>query len=167
MPSIPTFPGPRDGSVGSSTSRARATSLPAATARGKQNLQRNRDVLPAEYVIKGRTRVLGLGEATVDIRFPVIYIEPPIFQFGGELAEGSSLVQGTFPTISAIVSQWEIDEPDLDLFGQSLRIWYRGATLAIVTTGPPDTDVYLHWTFTGRAVSNPVAGSETVPPITI
>lgn len=166
MSNIPNFPGPRSGSVSPQQSRARASNLPAAIARSQRDVIRNRDVRAAEHVIKGRTKVLGVGEATVEVRFPVVYLEAPTFTFGGELAEGSILSPGEFPTVSAIVSRWQVDEPDLDLFGQTMRIHYRGATLAIVTTGPADTDVYLHWTFTGRAISNPGTGSLVVPPST-
>lgn len=52
----------------------------------------------------------------------------------------------------------------LDLYGQTMRVHYRGVTLAIVTTGPTGADLYLHWTFTGRAISNPGSGGTVVPP---
>jgi hypothetical protein len=163
---IPTFPGPRQGSVSAQQSRARAANMPAVIARAQRDVVRNRDVRAAEHVIKGRTKVLGVGEATVEVKFPAIYLEAPTFTFGGELAEGSVLAPGRFPTISAVVSRWDVHEPDLELFGQTMRIHYRGAILAIVTTGPSDTDLYLHWTFTGRALSNPGTGSLSVPPAT-
>jgi len=166
MSDIPTFPGPRNGSVSRQQSRARANQMPAVIARSQQDVVRNRDVRPAEHVIKGRTKVLGVGEATVDVPFPVIYLEAPTFTFGGELAEGSALEPTNFPTISAIVFAWDINEPDLDLTGQTMRIHYRGARLAIVTTGPTSTDMYLHWQFTGRALSNPGSGGGIVPPNT-
>ena len=162
----PNFPGPRSGSVSPQQSRARAANLPVARSRETRDVARNREVRAAEHVIKGRTKVLGVGETTVEVRFPVIYLETPTFTFGGELAEGSSLTAGQFPTVSAVVSRWNVDEPDLELFGQTMRIHYRGAILAIVTTGPTNTDVYLHWAFTGRALTNPGTGSLVVPPST-
>lgn len=144
--------------------RAAVKQLPIVAARSRADATINRDVRPAEHVFKGGVKVVGIGEALAEVKFPVFFLERPTFTYGAELAEGSVLIPTEYPTLSALAYDWDIADPDKELFGQSMRRWYRGVSLAIVTTGPVGTDMYVHYQFTGRAITNPVGGKRVVPP---
>ncbi len=132
----------------------------------------SRDILGTEHVIKGRTQLQGSGEATINLTFPVLFIEPPTFTFGAELAIGSVLAPGQFPIISCCISAWGANgegpfRPDAPselaiaagAADTSIREYYLGAIVACVATGPSAQNVYIHWTFTGVALTNPIGSS--------
>jgi len=140
--------------------------------RRRWSIANSRDVLGTEHVIKGRTQLQGSGEATINLTFPVLFIEPPTFTFGAELALGSVLEAGQFPIVSCCISAWgpngegafRPDAPSEEAIQAgaadiSLREYYTGAVVACVATGPSAQNVYIHWMFTGVALTNPFFGS--------
>ena len=124
----------------------------------RSEIARHDDQTATESITKGQILVVGAGEVILPVVFPVWYIEPPQFYFGGALASNSPTEPGLFPTISSVVGDWEVERPDLENFGFDMRIYYRGAQLAVVTQGQPEQEMYLHYTFSGLAVTNPVFG---------
>ena len=131
---------------------------------------RNRDALGTEHVLKGRTQLVGSGEAVIIVDFNVIFVEPPNFTFGGELAASAAPIPGQFPIVTACVATWDVYEADLPPnddgsgsrgiqldSGLTLRRWYRGANIAAIATGPSTQNMYIHWQFSGRALINPIA----------
>lgn len=98
----------------------------------------------------GFVTVQGTGEASLDVYFPVWYVERPGISFGCELDAGHSAVEGSFPTASVVVGRW-ITETRGDL-----STWYRGAHLLIVTTGTEGHQVIIHWHAEGKAMVNPL-----------
>ena len=136
--------------------------------RRRSNISRDIDALGTEHVLKGRSQLQGSGEATVEVNFPITFIEPPNFTFGAELAAGAGgVIPGQFPIVSAIVSTWTLFDPDRAedqsgnglVFGSTsipLRRWYRGAEIACIITGRETQNAYIHWQFSGTAIANPV-----------
>ena len=124
----------------------------------------NHNLQATNHVVNGTSLIVGIGEVIVDVKFPVAYIRSPAFTYGGELSHESVAVEGSFPTVSAVVSQWYIDDPDVEVYGASMRKYFRGAKLACVVTGPGTQKLNLHWSFTGMALTNPGGGAFSVPP---
>jgi hypothetical protein len=95
----------------------------------------------------GFVQAAGAGEGLVDVVFPNWYVEKPAISFGGELANQSP-VAGKFPTVSVVVTSWSTQD-------RNFNTYYLGATLAVVTTGPPDQVLIVHWQAEGKALSAP------------
>lgn len=106
--------------------------------------------------VSGRVLVVGAGEASVDIEFPIVFCEMPIFNFGAALADGHSPLAGSFPTISAVVSTWEIEGAGPGVTGR-----YTACGLAIVAGGQEDQQMWLHYSFEGKAIRNPLNALDT------
>lgn len=130
------------------------------TARGLQS-QRNEVERIDEaglkiFRVSGRVQVIGDGESSVNVTFPIIFAERPGFSFGFELAKGQLPAAGRFPTVSCGVFQWDSGE-----FAVTGVPRYFGATLMVVTTGNPRY-LYVHWHMEGRAFNNPITNVDTI-----
>ena len=101
--------------------------------------------------VSGRILVVGVGEAAVDVPFPVAFAERPNFTFGGELDENHRAVAESYPTVSAVVVNWDKEGEGPGRDGR-----YVGATLAAVTTGPDGQAMWIHYAFEGKAIRNPI-----------
>lgn len=136
---------------------------------GELNLRRaldvkRTDVAKAQEVHGGIHQVYGFietmnhGEATVDVNFPVVFIEKPVFHANGEVGENQSITAGYFPTCNVMVRRW-ITSTTLE---DTPR--YHGANLLIVITGDTSLTDYLtivHWSVTGKALVNPLRAQPT------
>jgi len=92
----------------------------------------------------------GMGEAQVPIQFPVKFEAPPSLSCSFEIKEGDMLTTAKLPTLSASVIKWTIeDRPPYSSL-------YVGATLGIVTTGPPGQRLIVEWHVDGNAFMNPM-----------
>lgn len=95
----------------------------------------------------------GAGEGLVDVVFGNRYIEKPALSLGGELMT-PALTVGSYPTVSVVVVSWATEskttKPEL-----GPQVYYLGAKLAIVTTGPPTQDMVVHWQVEGKALAGP------------
>lgn len=95
----------------------------------------------------------GSGEFLLEIEFPLLFVERPIFNAGLELTGNQQLDWGALPTWSATVTAWTTDtvaENDL----------WIGATLAIVTFNTLKAD--LHYSFEARSLTNPTGPNDSV-----
>jgi hypothetical protein len=72
--------------------------------------------------------------------------QKPIFTFGSEMQANQAPVTGSFPTVSATVSQW-----DSKAAGNATV--YLGAYLIVVATGPATQKLTVHYCFQGLAIS--------------
>ncbi len=106
--------------------------------------------------ISGTILVEGAGEITVPVSFPVWFVERPGFSFGGELSDNHWPAEGNFPTISVVVTKWDINERST--YGR----FYRGADLAIVTEGQNDQQMWVHWHVEAKAFMNPIDQGDSV-----
>lgn len=108
--------------------------------------------------VSGRVLVVGTGEVAVDIPFPVNFAERPIFNFGGELNDNHHATAGEYPTVSAVVVGWSIQK---EIEGAT-EGYFTGATLAAVTTGQTGQQMWIHYSFEGKAIRNPLNNIEGV-----
>lgn len=104
----------------------------------------------------GTVMTTGAGEGLFDVTFASPYIEKPAMSMGGELAPTTVLVAGSYPTVSVIVGTWV-----LQTTVGSPSVFYLGARLVIVTTGPVDQQVIVHWQAEGKAFTLPLPGTGT------
>lgn len=129
-----------------------------ALERRRGDLGRVSDAGVKVHRVSGRVLTTGYGESVLTVPFPVTFTEIPLFTFGAELDAGSSaLSQGEFPTVSAMVIDWVKIERLPFVF------YYRGARLAVVTTGPAlvPASIWIHWSMEGKAFRNPLDYSGT------
>jgi len=92
----------------------------------------------------------GMGEAEVEVLFPVKFSEKPLLSFAAEIRDGDMLITSKMPTVSMVVLQWTIeDRPPFSNL-------YTGATLGVVADGPPSSRLFAIWHMDGMAYSNPV-----------
>lgn len=145
--------------------RARFHEIAPGVEKRRGDLVRQEAALATTHVINGTHQIDGAGESLVDIVFPVLFVQPPIFLSAAELAPGQTLVTGLFPSATAVISYWDVAEPDLNLYGATLRQHFRGAQLAVTASGATNQRLFLHWQFTGMAVANPHSGSTHVPDV--
>ncbi len=104
----------------------------------------------------GRLLVGGTGEGSVDVPFPVEFVERPIFNFGGELDSNHRATAGRYPTVSAVIVDWVIVGANKGTEGR-----FRGATLAVTSRGTAGQKMWIHYTFEGKALRNPVKTNDT------
>ena len=107
--------------------------------------------------LQGRTQVLGVGEVSFDVDFPIKFIEVPHLSFGAELDKTSVATATKFPTVSVCVTDWRNEDQSLGHEGL-----YIGASLGVVVGGQAGQAIWVHWTFDGKALRTPLATKEGV-----
>lgn len=116
-----------------------------------EKTERIEAMLVTPSVCHGRVLVLGAGEVAVDIPFAVVFSERPTFTFGGELDVNHHASAGVYPTVSGVVVDWDDRGAREGWDGR-----FHGATVAIVTTGQSDQNMWFHYRFEGKALTNPL-----------
>jgi len=107
------------------------------------------------HELEGFIETTGAGEVLVDVHFPVRFMEKPNMTFGGELTPNQGAVLGNFPTVSVVVVTWDRED-------QVGGFYYNGCSLGIVTSGPTDMRMFVHWKASGKAFVNPVKHGGTL-----
>lgn len=128
-----------------------------AGERRRGNVEGGRRIEGAVYSCAGRIGLVGVGETTEDISFPVTYLNEPTFNYGSALGENQSITAGEIPYAVGMVRRWEVKPRPDDPFNPL----YIGANLIIIVFGPEDaTDLVtiFHWRMEGPALVNPVQG---------
>jgi hypothetical protein len=109
----------------------------------RAEIQRVERVSAQDTWVMGRVLVEGVGEARVDLDFPVKFGEEPLPLLGSGVLDSSDSVQSySFPTANAVVTNWSTDGP-----------YYTGASLAITTTGRVGQRLFMTFAFVGVALS--------------
>lgn len=132
--------------------------------RGIHSRRSDLDRLDAQSVkhfrLSGRTQVIGTGESSVNVTFPVTFIGRPAFSFGSELAGNqiAELSGGQLPSANCMVADWTRNERITGVHN------YTGATLIIVTKYNPRY-LWVHWHVEGKAFQNPIYGLQTSDPL--
>jgi hypothetical protein len=116
----------------------------------KDSDARINDFTARTYTVSGQFLMNGAGEVAKDISFPVLFTEKPLLSFGADLAEGSHVTIGGFPTVSVVVQSY------VKQARNSQADNYSGARILCVTTGQHDQSVWIHYQFTGLALVNPL-----------
>lgn len=99
--------------------------------------------------------VVGVGEAIIEIPFPVLFVERPGFTSGFSLDENVSPQLTNFPTYSAVVVQW-VRQPKKTTSDNANSFLYAGAILSVRLTGDVSQRATLHTRFEGKAMRNPL-----------
>lgn len=126
--------------------------LEVSGSRRADNADRTVSALPTDTTVEGTFLVDGPGEALKSVNFPAVFINRPSFQAGGELHIDTSPVAGSYPTLSCVINRWITDPPVPTDYS---KVYFVGAELTIVTTGPTTQRVWVHWRASGRALVNP------------
>ncbi len=121
-------------------------------AKGLSSGERIAAALPTDSSVEGMFLVDGAGESLKLVNFPVRFIQRPSFTTGGEMHLDSRVVGSTFPTMSCVVNDWLLDPPEPTDYS---KVYFVGAQLAVVTTGPRTQRMWIHWRASGKAIVNP------------
>lgn len=110
-------------------------------------------------VTRYQTRVLtSVGESTVDVPFPIMFTQEPWFSFGFVMDDNQPVTAGEYPFGAATVTRW-IKEREIE---GAFEGYYTGCTLVFSVSGPADARVWMHCTFDGKALRNPLASAGDV-----
>lgn len=129
----------------------------------RANLDRSASMTGGRISLDGFIDLSGVGEATIEVPFPMQFVERPVITSGGgELAEGETLEAGRFPRWNVGVKDWRFTERSEG----AARI-YTGALLVVVCEGRDDPDrpqqSTAHYKVEGTAIVNPVGSSLSDP----
>ena len=97
--------------------------------------------------LSGEVLFAGAGEGRADVVFPSMFVEKPMFSFGGELPLGQPIIDRNWPTVSVIVTDW------LTLTRPPFTRLYYGASLLIVCGGLDTQKLIVHWHMDGKTMS--------------
>lgn len=136
---------------------ARATVASSRISTGLQRVvasHRNATERLEEQVVKngsvhGFIEIEDYGETLVEVSFPVIFLEKPVFTYGHELADNVWPVDGSFPVASSTVISWVMREYPGD------RRFFTGANIGITVFGHKGMRSVLHYVFAGQTFTNP------------
>jgi hypothetical protein len=119
----------------------------------RRGVERVDDMSAKDTTVTGFSAIDGVGEALVEVLFPVAFGQKPVFAFGGELDETTpTVVLGQFPSYSGVVVSWTVVNKITGAFSG----YYTGCTIAVVVGGLPSQKSWLHWSFRAPAIRNPV-----------
>lgn len=137
-----------------------ASALGQAMARAQHQRRTYTEQLDEQSVrngdVQGFAEIDGSGEVLVKLRFPVSFMEKPLFTYGFELGENQSVETRAFPMPTAVVVGWDTR------LVSSKQTLYNGATVGIVIMGPSELKMILHYRFAGQSFTNPVGPDTSV-----
>lgn len=121
-------------------------------------VERARAVEGDAYFVEQVILLVGVGEATIDVKFPVEFVEKPLLTGGGGAGDNQRIIPGAHPNWRVGVLRWDIVEhpeaPDSP--------GYRGCTLLINCEGAREDETTFqseaYWCAQGRALTNPIVG---------
>lgn len=122
----------------------------------RNDIDRINDMTVKVTRYQGRVQILGSGDSTIDIPFPVKFSERPTVYCGLEFDEASWPTTGDYPTWGATVSSWQREGEIEGAFAG----YYIGATVVIRIIAPA-ANFWLHYTFDGKALRNPISGMDS------
>lgn len=124
--------------------------------RRRREIDRVDDMTAKDTTVSGRQLLAGPGEAIFDVSFPATFAQKPTPHFAPELDVGLSPVTQFFPGAQACVVDWnKIKEVEGAFEG-----YYVGATISVLVFGDDNVRIWLHWSFRGTALRNPVQSLE-------
>lgn len=100
--------------------------------------------------IEGTLKTGGLGNGSVEVAFPVWFLDRPSWSDGWELEPSQALEVNNFPQVHVGVASWIMHTPIPHVS------YYVGAVLAVlVTAGRGDQKLIIHWQAQGKALRSP------------
>lgn len=130
--------------------------IAVARQRNRDELRRTSSMQARTHWVTGSVGITGTGELITDLKFPVTFIERPIFTQGAVLDENQPIVTGAFPDITGIVLNWVTKQQSPE------QIFYVGCRIGVVAKGSFDQRAFLDYRFEGTAIVNPTF-AETLP----
>lgn len=122
----------------------------------RRDVDRIDSMLVDRCVVEGTFKMLGSGEGSIDINFPVQFIEKPIFNSGYELESGHAPSSGEVPTCTATVIDWKTVKRPGD------ALYYVGCRVVVRTTGNSTLESHVHVYFHGKHLKNPVRSPDSL-----
>jgi len=108
-------------------------------------------------VVAGRASIIcssaGVSNALVEIKFPVSFVDQPLFLYGADLPSYEWPDDCLYPSLHATVIDWIQRELTDD------RRYYVGALVACRTSGWIDMEIFLNYLFLGVSLRNPVTST--------
>lgn len=120
--------------------------------RRRRDVDRVGDMTAKDTTISGRQLILGAGESTFSVVFPVTFSHRPLPHFDPELDENTSPVAGTFPGLDACVTGWDV----INKVDGAFDGYFVGATVSVNLRGDTDQAAWVWWSFRGTGLRNPV-----------
>jgi hypothetical protein len=101
------------------------------------------------FELTGSVPIIGIGEATREVNFPISFIERPQVFGSGALDDGEDLVDGFYPT-------WRVGVASYETTTRNGTVLYTAALLVMVVTGVSTQRSVVSWSLRGKALRNPV-----------
>lgn len=120
--------------------------------RRRREVNRIDDMTAKDSTVSGRELIVDIGQVTFPVTFPVTFTEKPLFHYGWELGDGQSPVDQSFPGGYAFAYQWSV----VGRVEGAFDGYYTGATIGALVLGAPGQQLWLHWSFRGIGLRNPV-----------
>lgn len=115
------------------------------------------DMRARTHVVKGHATLAISGDAIVHVAFPVRFFNRPHFTYGAQMVENSEIIEGVFPSMTAMVLRYNKEElpTNTDVDEHAL---YTGADIAVSARGSVSNGFILDFRFEGVAMVNPTSG---------
>mgnify|MGYP001549467804 CR=1 FL=1 len=113
------------------------------------------DSMGGMHIFTGQFQVNGIGEATKEVVFPVVFSQVPLFFIGGFLDDNQSSVATSLPTFTGGVVEYRFD------LSKGQQRQYKGALICAVITGISDQVSWVNYMFVGDAVVQPTNATAT------
>jgi hypothetical protein len=130
---------------------------PRSISKARQNAidrsDRINDVVGRVFAVTGEVGVRGPGEVVQQVSFPVRFIERPVVTFGAGVEGGQCPVANSFPRCDAVVVNWLTE-------GEENRLLFRGARIAVHTSGPDEQVLFIGYRMEGKALVNPITRTD-------
>lgn len=123
--------------------------------RRREELGRVSEQQAKNGIVHGKSLIsalAGFGQAVIEVSFPVVFTEEPVFTTGQAL-EANEYVVDIVPSITSIVLDWRKRVLTDD------RTYWIGARIGVRVEGWEGMQFWLHYQFSGISLQNPVVGS--------
>lgn len=126
--------------------------MQVALKRQRDNRSQGEAVAGQEHWCGGHIEMGGVGFARASVQFPIRFSIKPVVTFGYEVAPGTKTDRDAFPSLEALVREWQVVRR-----GDRDNLTYLGATFLMRSTGLDGAVMVLHWQAVGPAIIDPVS----------
>jgi hypothetical protein len=119
----------------------------------RAQLYRVADAATQDGTVSGKNLIHGLGKTFFHVDFPVMFSGEPVFHYGTVLDPRNpfAVLGGSF-RCTATIAGFDVDGKIDGAFDG----YYTGATIASFVDGTEGQLTWVHWSFHGPALRNPV-----------
>lgn len=125
-----------------------------------RQIERDRinEMTPKVTRYQGRLLIISPGEHSLIVNFPVKFTERPFVAFGLEFTDTSWPTAFYYPDHTSAVASW-VQEGEVEGAHDG---YFVGCTIAVKIKAPEGTQFWLHYTFDGKALRNPLNRSDSL-----